>query len=150
MKKTSSFFLLLGLPILFCQAQSISPHVLSACGQELSAGGFQLSGTLGQIGIDTLTGFMTKGFQQGSRTLVAVKGKKAPQAFRIFPNPSSDRISIEPLTRPFYYSLHSADGKKLLSGKTQLKKVETLDVKGYPTGSYLLHLDQSVFQIIKN
>ena len=74
--------------------------------------------------------------------------------FKVFPNPTSSILKIEPRTDLGFYSYHLRDisGKMILSGK--VKGILTLDVSNLQSGIYILNIQGDTIdynqKLIKN
>ena len=160
MKKPLLFFLVLlfwGLGY----SQSVSPQVTASAGEHFSGTNAQLSWTIGETMIETYvngSNQLTQGFHQTNLMITAVNDLAESFQVKVFPNPATDVLNIEwsEITDPLNLNLFDATGKQLLLQKALDQTMpKTLDLSGYATGNYLLHLSNSdgetlkIFKILK-
>jgi len=134
-----SLFLL--LLINFCSAQ----EVISAAGMSAENGGYQLSWTVGEPVVKTVTNgtsTLTQGFQQSKLTVTAIDQLTIGElALKVYPNPFNDEISIETVKNDqslgINLVLYDVTGKQLLQSKIG-NQVEKITLEQYPSGNYLL------------
>ncbi|MCS6820068.1 MAG: T9SS type A sorting domain-containing protein, partial [Chitinophagales bacterium] len=79
-------------------SQSISPEVVASCGRSVTAPSLQLSYTVGEPVITTLTAsstIITQGFHQSYKnTSVHLSDNMSALALKVYPNPTSNRLFI--------------------------------------------------------
>ncbi len=137
-----------------------SQQVISSAGTTATSTTAQLSWTVGEPVIETLTGssaMLTQGFHQSrfvvtSFDLIGMQGI----SMSVYPNPVTDDLLLN-ITGDridnFGYSLYDFSGKMLLSAKPE-KLPETIGMGNFPAGSYLLKVtgrngSTQTFKIVK-
>ncbi len=92
-----TFFLALNI-----NAQQIEKQVISSTGNDVSAGGLQISQTVGEVAVETYTSgsfILGQGFQQVEEidkdTTIAIKEIDMIVNYNLYPNPTNDVINIE-------------------------------------------------------
>jgi len=158
MKNTTFIFsLLLLLPSLFIGQNSdtvISRSVLSPLGNFNAVGGIEMSYTVGQLVISTEIDIRGKvvlrqGFQQQTDSLnVSVeKPRKTELSYRIFPNPTKERLFVElEAEKPVQLSLVIFDmaGKATRIPPREIRlmgqKRLSFDLEGLPAAFYTLKM----------
>jgi len=82
---------------------------------------------------------------------IGIKEEKNQSSFSLYPNPSSEIVTITSTTKEtFHYSLYSVDGTELIKGEGRIK--EDLDISHLPPGFYILQFHSfkpNNFKIIK-
>lgn len=145
-------------------AQSLSPTVISTAGHFSSAGGYSLSGTIGELAITTLdpggSYILTQGFQQPFDIGVTpgFEDLGLDWSVNAYPNPVSDFLNIRfNIENPADFTIELLDitGKKIwirnLPGLTP-KEVISVNLSGYTEGVYLLRIttpDQRLQKVYK-
>lgn len=137
-------------------------QVISSAGGSATGVGVQLSWTVGEPVIATLTGssaILTQGFHQSKLTITAIDPALYPELeLSVFPNPVSTSLKLQ-ITGDQYknlsYRLYNIEGKTILS-KTIQASPEMINMELYTSGTYLLKVlrDETVpvktFKIIKD
>jgi hypothetical protein len=132
----------LSLTALICITNA--QEVISSAGNTYSAGGYEVSWTLGEPVIETIKGTnntLTQGFHQTNIAVTALENLSLPGLeLSVYPNPVSHMLNIKATGREdikLQYRLFGIDGK-LLSQKEILNNPEEIDMLPYAGGSYLL------------
>lgn len=141
---------------LFVQGQSLTPELLSSGSSEASAGGAQLSWSVGEMAVETHSAGshkLTEGFHQPNLTITEITEKlDVNLAVNVFPNPTSDEFTIATEETELSYILTDLSGKVIQKGTSKGNKT-TVAVNGYPEGTYLLKVTSKhnfrTFKIIK-
>lgn len=83
-------------------------------------------------------------------SIISVAETKAPSGFEIFPNPSSEAVSVRWTHRADLLTLTDASGREVLRQIASGKSQTSLDVNNLPRGIYLLRLSgQSDSRVMK-
>jgi hypothetical protein len=151
------------LIIVFTASISIinAQEIVSSAGQTNASGGYQVSWTLGEPLIETLTGtnnILTQGFHQTNLNVTMIDELKFPGlTLKVYPNPTNYILHIQSEGRTdvkLQFALFDANGKILLNKKATENPAEVNMIQ-YATGNYLLKItttdEASVqqFKIIK-
>ena len=149
MKKTVIVFIFL-IGVIGISAQ----EVVSSGGETQQAGRYEISWTIGEPVIETIsTGayILTQGFHQPGLTVTPVNEIEiANLELKVYPNPTSEYILIQlnKLENDPAFSLYSIKGKLLV--RKSISKYETsVDLKNYASGSYLLKISQARTQMLQ-
>jgi hypothetical protein len=147
--------------ILFLAGSVVSAqHVVSSNGDSQSAGGVDVSWTVGEAVIETLVGgstILTQGFHQTKLTITAVSELLIPGLeIKVFPNPTQDFLTVHfsEYIEGSRYFLYDFSGK-LLENKLIHSADMEIDMKKYASGQYILKLASKsrqpiqTFQIVK-
>jgi hypothetical protein len=137
------FFLSLFLLLLinFCSAQ----EVISAAGMSAENGGYQLSWTVGEPVIKTVTNgtsTLTQGFHQSKLTITAIDQLAIGELeLNVYPNPFSEELTIEMVKNEQSMGIklvvYDITGKQLLQSEIG-HQIEKIAMQSYPSGNYLL------------
>ena len=161
MKLYLSIVLLCTSTILFAQNYSLTPTVISTAGHFNSAGGYSLSGTLGELAVTTLdpggSFILTQGFQQPFAVGInpGFDDLGIDWSVNAYPNPFLNiRFNIE---NPVDFNVEIIDitGKKLWIRNYPgivPQEVISVDMSRYVRGVYMLRIstpDQKVNKIYK-
>ena len=152
-----SFLLVLMYVSLFVQGQTLTPQLLSSGGDDVTAGGAQLSWSVGEVAVTTESAgshILTQGFHQSGLTMTEITEKfNDALKVQVFPNPVHDEFTIETPVKALNFSLLDFTGKFLQRGKVSAGKT-TVNLSGYPEGTYLLKVNTDnsfrTFKIIKH
>ncbi|MEN8251134.1 MAG: T9SS type A sorting domain-containing protein [Bacteroidota bacterium] len=148
------YILILGCFILTAQ------EVVSSGGEAGTAAGYEISWTVGEPVIETVsdgTNTLTQGFHQTKLTVTSVNEFSISGIeLKVFPNPTEDYVHIhisevvEEVSYAIYNSLGSlVEKKEIISTKTKL------NFTPYASGTYILRLNRNTneplqtFKIIK-
>ncbi len=145
--------------ILLCGENIFAQTVISANGGTATADGTQVSWTIGEPVIATVSdanNTLTQGFQQSKLTVTAINDiQVAGVEIKVYPNPTSDFVTVhfsKVMEKPTYL-LFDLSGRLI-----EQKNIETTDVKidmtNFAGGSYILKLNSGQkplqsFKIIK-
>ena len=147
----------------FLQSQIIQNDVIGSAGGVDTIGQFHVSWTAGETITEKITDqdcIATQGFQQTFFTITAISETCSEQYDVVcYPNPTLKEIhvkiiSVEP-NEKFELNLIDIHGKLLLKRETQSKKIETIDLSGFTSSVFFLHVilqtqnKGQVFKIIK-
>ncbi len=152
MKRTLLFFLSLVISS-WGYAQSVSPEVTATAGDHFTGADAQLSWTVGELMIETYddgSNQLTQGFHQTNLVVTSVKDLEEKIQVKVFPNPTTDMLSVEvrELADPLSFSLYDVDGKQLLLQKT-FNESKTIDLTSLAAGTYFLQLSNEENKTIK-
>jgi len=130
-------------------AQELNPTVVSTGGSYLSAGGYTLSATIGEIAVTTLksaTLTLTQGFQQPYDIGVGIKETGLDWSITAYPNPVSQFLNIRfDVTEPLDLNMEIMD----IAGRKQMIRelyyvtrgdIETFDLSHLSRGVYLVRI----------
>ncbi len=163
MKKHTYLLILMMMLSLASRSQVIQNDVIGAAGGVDTIGHFLVSWTAGESITEKISDpdcIATQGFQQTFFTITAISQTCSAQYEVVcYPNPTLKEIhvkivSIEP-NEKFDIRLMDIHGKLLLKKETQSTKVETIDLSGFTSSVFFLHVVQKtqrkaqVFKIIK-
>lgn len=130
----------------FANAQSISPEVIASSGDHYVAGNAQLSWTLGEPVIETVSAgsnIITQGFHQTNLTVTSIDETVNNLDVSIYPNPTSDRviISIPDNVNDFSLELYDVKGQLVMTKKMNRNENQTqMDVSQLANSYYMLKL----------
>lgn len=137
-----------------------SQEVVSSSGETKTVSGYEVSWTVGEIVIETVSSganILTQGFHQSKLTITSVTKFDYPGIeMNVFPNPTSDNVNIHfnKLIENSSYSLFDMSGKLVEKKKINSTNTE-LSLKKYTSGQYILKLIRNTnqplqtFKIIK-
>ena len=121
-----------------------SQQVISSAGTTVTSTTAQLSWTVGEPVIETFIGpgaILTQGFHQTRYTVTVIDPVTIPGIIlSVYPNPVTDDLNLDlkgERTERFRYRLYDLNGKLIISGKPE-KQPETVEMTGFPVGTYLL------------
>ena len=146
-RRTLNLLILL-VAALTATAQSIERQVIATAGGSFSAGGTQLTTTVGEAVIDdgaAGTVELTQGFLQGTTgTATATRDAPAELAYTIHPNPATDRVTVSiddahTLGDQVRMNLVDATGRTVRSTSVRTARTE-LDVRSLDVGTYTVVL----------
>jgi len=160
MQKAIAFFTLTFIFITSINAQE-AQEVISSAGDTKSAGGYEISWTLGEPVIETLKGTnntLTQGFHQTNFNVTAPDDLTFPGLeLSVYPNPVNYFLNLKATGREdikLNYRLYAIDGKLLLHKKI-MNNPEEINMHPYAEGSYLLKVTTTkddpvqTFKIVK-
>jgi len=147
--------------LLIISTAGFSQQVISPAGTHATGTNVQLSWTIGEPVIKTLTGtgvMLTQGFHQAMLFVDAVDpGRYAGIKLSVFPNPVRMDMNLEITGTGTYdldYQLFDVAGKLLVMKKIELLP-ERINMGVYPSGFYLLRVSRKggeplkTFKIVK-
>ncbi len=129
-------------------------QVVSSNGDSKSTAGYEVSWTVGEAVIETLTGSpntLTQGFHQTRLTVTAVSELLFPGLeIKVFPNPTPDIITIHfsEFIEDSRYFLYDLTGK-LLENRLISSADTEVNMKNYASGQYILKLTNKSRQAIQ-
>ncbi len=136
-------------------------QVISSSGAHAAASGIQLSWTIGEPVVETLSAgnvILTQGFHQPKLSASAIDDKVIPGlTLAVYPNPFSYELNIrvdEGDISQLKYTLFTADGKAISSERLK-ESITSIDMKTFATGNYLIRVDRKngtpvkTFKVIK-
>lgn len=137
--KTQLIIIILSFAAFCLSAQ----EVVSTAGETQNAGNYEISWTLGETVIETVssgTTTLTQGFHQTKLTVTAID-EITTTDLKVYPNPTSEFviISSNKLDDKSSYSLFNLSGK-LLENKIISTSETRVNLKNYASGTYLLKL----------
>jgi PKD repeat protein len=135
-----------------------SPELLTTSGNVDINGNTILSWSIGEsiIEINTNTNnILTQGFHQSDYLVTEIDKKEDPNyLIKIFPNPSSDNVTIEITTNiPDVFNLILIDeqGRSLLFQKmSSIEKTKSINLGKYSSGIYILKINSETNKISKS
>lgn len=148
-------YLLLTIGVTFCtsiNAQSTSPEVLASSGEHFTGTNAQLSWSLGELITETYsiaTNQLTQGFHQTNLILSSIEDLTTDYSIDVYPNPTSNYISVETLKNNELMNIEIFDiNGKLIYHETFTEKT-IINVKNYNNGSYFFKISNQKNQFIK-
>ena len=141
--------------------QKLTPTVVSSGGSYLSAGGYTLSATIGEIAVTTLKSgslTLTQGFQQPYDIGTGIKETGLDWSISAYPNPVSEFLNIRfDLTDPIDLNVEIMDmaGRKHMIRELYYitpGEIVTFDMSAFVRGVYLVRIytpDQRVQKVYK-
>jgi hypothetical protein len=136
--------------------QSDMQKVVSSSGNHFNNGVFQLSFTIGEPIINTLSGTtlkMSQGFHQSKTLTVSIAENNPNVDFKVFPNPVGDKLYINSeYYEGFFYEIFDNNGKLICKDFLQqnITEIETDNLK---PSEYTLYItgkkSSSNFKLIK-
>lgn len=127
--------------------QSITPQVNSTCGEYFTGSNAQLSWTMGEPIIKTVSGtssIITQGFQQPDYNIVGIgENPETSYGVTIFPNPTNNSLQIQiqdPGKAEFKISLTDLNGKQLLDQDIGNTTSYAIDLTKYAVSIYFLNV----------
>jgi uncharacterized protein (DUF58 family) len=150
MRKALTYALLLLLGAAAASAQSVERQVVGVAGFDGSAGGVQLSATVGEaVTFSAQTGsfLLSQGFQQPENQRVSIEPAWAAEvSYRLYPNPTYGKASLQldaPRPVELLLALSDAAGRQVMpeirlsfSGSI----LQPLDLSALSAGVYMLSL----------
>lgn len=150
----TSLLLLIGLVATnWGYSQSVSPEVISSGGDHFTTANAQVSWTLGEVVTETVaagSSQVTQGFHQTNLTITALDDVDQNFTVKIYPNPTTNLVTVEFPETPDVYQLDltDANGRSLSSKKEVIHRSE-LDMSRLAAGIYFLRIltaDQETLQ----
>jgi len=131
--------------VTFCQAQSLTPQVVSSSGGFGTSENASLSWTTGETAIMTLgDGQLAQGFQQ-SHYLITSLDEATPllSGLKVYPNPAGDVLKLESVegTHTTMKLLLSDMNGKVLQRQTTTDQDVQMNLSNLRSGSYILSID---------
>jgi hypothetical protein len=144
MRKVIFLFFLLLVGTL--RAQSLSNSVIGSSGADFSSGNNQLSWTIGEPVVSTLSAAnnqLTQGFHQPYITVSSIEINES-FSVKVFPNPTHEAISVV-FENPANCQLEIFDmlGRKLQVFSLKNADNSIISLSDYPSGNYLLRITEA-------
>jgi len=145
--------------LLFVAGSTTAQEVVSASGGTATAAGTQVSWTIGEPVIATISdanNTLTQGFHQTKLTVTAINDIQVSGVeIKVYPNPTSDFVTVhfsKVVEKPTYF-LFDLSGR-MIQQKNIESTDEKIDMTNYSGGSYILKLNSGqqplqTFKIIK-
>ena len=130
-------------------SQQINPIVIASTGADFNNGNAQLSWTLGETVIETISGglsqtfFLTQGFHQPSLAFSKINKIENLSDIKIYPNPTQTHLTIEfkDLFEPYHIEIYDILGRSLMSSKKDNdKNTVIINTEELANGKYLLKI----------
>jgi hypothetical protein len=121
-------------------SQSLAPEVIASSGDYFTSADVKLNWTLGEMVTETFISgnILTQGFQQSDYLIVSIAETEENKQISVYPNPFSDRITIN--TGDFTglkLQVFDLQGKILIE-KTIEKSNKQIDFSAFGQGFYLI------------
>ena len=87
-------------------------------------------------------------FTQSVSLCLGIINEALNKTLQIFPNPFTDRITLNGLEKQTLIEIHNAFGTKIYQGNTNEQKTE-IDLSNYSAGIYFIKIKTSDMEIIK-
>lgn len=141
-------------------AQQIEKQVISSTGNDVSAGSYQLSQTVGESAVETYTSgsfILGQGFQQvDEKTAIAIKEMDLMVAYNLYPNPTNDvvnlELTVESVNTHVFIDLVDLQGRLIKTKKLELmsnvKAQIQLSLKNESSGIYFLKISNSLRELV--
>jgi len=127
--------------------QSITPEIQSTSGAYYTGTNAQLSWTMGEPIIETVSStssIITQGFQQPEYDIVGIdENPETSWQVTVFPNPTSNNMQIQiqnPANAEFNICLTDLTGRQLLEKDIGNSSSYTIDMTSYAVSSYFLRV----------
>lgn len=131
--------------IVFANAQTTTPEVISSAGDYFENSNLSVSWTIGEPITETHTAgtaTITQGFHQGLYTIIAVE-EQIPQGIivNVYPNPTTDYVNVEiknQNSNNFHIYLYDELGKLLISNRYE--NIMQINISEYAKATYFLKI----------
>jgi hypothetical protein len=123
-----------------CTAQSLDRQVIGTSGNQYTTAAATMDFTIGEPITATLTGqngIATQGFHQGTISITSVRETLSLAELNVYPNPTTDRLTISTAIENALWQLHTLDGKIVSSGALNIGST-TVDVSSLAQATYML------------
>lgn len=146
MMKKNILFYLFWIAWLGLSGQTTAPTVISSAGDSFKTANAEISWTLGESIIETLTAnnvVLTQGFHQTNLIITSVEELEQENLVKVFPNPVGNiaNIEVKEGTELTHLQLVDLKGRPLINRSLPLAAgIEQLDLSQLPAGSYYLRL----------
>jgi hypothetical protein len=127
-------------------AQSITPQVVASSGAHATTSNVQLSWTVGEVAVTTLSGgggLITQGFHQTYDIATLMDESPDGITVSVYPNPATDAINIllNGTFPPLTVALYDMSGKLMLTSQMRSEESQKgLAIHDLPAGVYMLHI----------
>lgn len=121
-------------------AQSLERQVIGTSGNQYFTAAATMDFTMGETVTATLTGqngIATQGFHQGTISITSVRETLSLAELSVYPNPTTDKLTISTAIDNVLWQLHTLDGKIVTSGALNLGST-TVDVSSLAQATYML------------
>lgn len=124
---------------------AFSQQVISTAGESTITDGFEISWTIGEPVISTISGnsfYLTQGFQQSNLAVTKIEENSIEKLnIKVYPNPASECLIIQHEGRSTFdnlvFTIVDSEGKILQKGILD-KNPQQFDMSSYASGIYLL------------
>ena len=146
MMKKNILFYFFWIAWLGLSGQTTASTVISSAGDSFKSANAELSWTLGESIIETLTAnnaVLTQGFHQTNLIITSVEELGQKTLVKVFPNPVGNiaNIEVKEGTGLTHLQLVDLQGRSLINRSLPLAAgIEQLDLSQLPAGSYYLRL----------
>lgn len=130
-------------------------QIIASNGDSKSVAGIEVSWTIGEVVIETVTGnsvILTQGFHQTKLLATAVNDPLFPDLeIKVFPNPTPGILTLKfsKYVEGSRYFLYELSGK-ILENKLILSEETEINMKPYANGQYILKLTNESLQEIQS
>jgi len=124
----------------YCVAQTLDRQVIGTSGNQYVSAAATMDFTIGEPVTATLTGqngIATQGFHQGTISITSVRETLSLAELSVYPNPTTDKLTISTAIENALWQLHTLDGKIVSSGALNLGNT-TVDVTALAQATYML------------
>ncbi|SMD31860.1 Por secretion system C-terminal sorting domain-containing protein [Reichenbachiella faecimaris] len=148
--------------IIYSVESKSQQHTIASAGSYSSSGNHQLSWTLGQVSNLSATKnsiYLGVGIHSGQKPITIVSGlSDINQQISIYPNPTTDYVSISPSSGPYrgsYFLINTLGKIVLKKNEVDFSDVEIIEMHHFSNGGYVLRIDlegqpTQQYKIIKN
>ena len=123
-----------------CTAQTLDRQVIGTSGNQYITAAATMDFTIGEPVTATLTGqngIATQGFHQGTISITSVRETLSLSELSVYPNPTTDMLTISTAIENALWQLHTLDGKIVTSGRLNIGST-TVDVTSLAQATYML------------
>lgn len=136
-----------------CYGQTTSPEVIASSGDHFTGTNAQLSWTIGEVASDSYsngTNQLTQGFHQTNLTVTGIDVLNSDYAINIFPNPTTEQISIKVAdnNEKLNIEIFDINGKSII--RKTLNNQTSINVQEYANGTYFLKISNEKNQLINS
>jgi hypothetical protein len=127
-------------------AQSITPQVIATTGGHGVSANAQLSWTVGEVAVTTLSGgsnMITQGFHQTYDIATMIEDSPTDMALNVYPNPTSDvvQVSLSGSHDQLSLTLHDIAGRMVYSMQISADvQSVVVPMESYTSGTYVLRI----------
>jgi len=125
-------------------SQTIEKKVIASAGKEFKNSSCQMSWTLGEPVIQTLSTesvSLNQGFHQGSLKITSVFTSESNVQISVYPNPAVHKvfISLNKVHQKTAFEIYNLHGEQMKKGTLENIRTE-VDVSSMPDGTYILNI----------